>query len=122
MALGGILVATLAAGCFGGGSGYSNNPYGYNSGYSTSGNSYPYSGYSSGYSYPQRYENSYDTGYQNGVRADDKGDRHQDRDIDQHAAVIRDRGEARTETRHSSVDSDKYSRNDSKQARDADKN
>ncbi len=31
MTLGGILIATLAAGCFGGGPGYWNSPYGYNS-------------------------------------------------------------------------------------------
>ncbi len=45
MLLGGILTAMLAAGCFGGGPGYSTNPYGYNSSYSSYGNSYPYSGY-----------------------------------------------------------------------------
>ena len=42
MTLGGILIATLAAGCFGGGPGYWNNPHGYNSSYSSYGSSYPY--------------------------------------------------------------------------------
>ena len=59
MLVGGILAATLAAGCFGGGPGYSTDPFGYNSSYSSYGNSYPYSGYANGYSYPQSYENSY---------------------------------------------------------------
>jgi hypothetical protein len=67
MALGGILVATLAAGCFGGGRGYSNNSYGYNSSYSSYGDSYAYSGYDRGHSYPQSYENSYSADYR-GVR------------------------------------------------------
>jgi hypothetical protein len=56
---GGILVATLAAGCFGGGRGYANNSYGYNSSYSSYGDSYAYSGYHGGNSYPQSDENSY---------------------------------------------------------------
>ena len=119
MVFGGILVATLAAGCFGGGRGYSNNSYGYNSSYSSYGNSYPYSGYNNGYSRPQSYGNSYSAGYQNGVRADENRDRHQDRDTDQHAVVIRDRGEARTET---SVDHDRYSRKDSESGRRTEKN
>jgi hypothetical protein len=107
MVLGGILTATLAAGCFGGG-GYWGRPSGYNSSDSSYGSSYPYSGYDSRYSYPQSYGNSYSAGYQNGVRADENRDRHQDRDT----VVIRDRGEARTEAQHSSVDRDKYSRKD----------
>src|SRR5713101_3417005 len=89
MAFGGILVATLAAGCSGGGRGYSNNSYGYNSSYSSFGDSYPYSGYS----YPQSYGNSYNAGYQNGLRADENRDRYQNRDPDRHAVVIRDRSE-----------------------------
>ena len=44
MTLGGILIATLAAGCFGGGPGYWNSSYGYNSSYSSYGSSYPYRG------------------------------------------------------------------------------
>ena len=59
VAFGGILVATLAAGCFGGGRGYANNSYGYNSSYSSYGDSYAYSGYHGGNSYPQSDENSY---------------------------------------------------------------
>jgi len=34
--LGGLLAATLGAGCFGGGRGYSNSPYGYNGSFYTS--------------------------------------------------------------------------------------
>ena len=59
VAFGGILVATLAAGCFGGGRGYANRPYGYSSSYSSYGDSYAYSGYDGGHSYPQSSENSY---------------------------------------------------------------
>jgi hypothetical protein len=58
MAFGGILVATLVAGCFGGSQGYSNN-YGYNSSYSSYGDSYAYSGYDRQYSHPDTDENSY---------------------------------------------------------------
>jgi len=56
---GAILVATLAAGCFGGGQGYSKNFYGYNSSYSSYGDSYAYSGYDRGNSHPQSYGNIY---------------------------------------------------------------
>jgi hypothetical protein len=119
IAFGGILVATLAAGCYGGGRGYSNNPYGYNSAY---GSSYPYRGYDSGYSYPQNYGNSYGAGYQNGVRADENRDRHQDRDTDQHAAAVRGRSEPRAETQHSGTDPDKYSRKDSESGYRTEKN
>jgi hypothetical protein len=59
MAYGGILLAILAAGCFGGVRGYSNNSEGYSSSYSSYGDSYAYSGYDRGSSYPQRNENSY---------------------------------------------------------------
>jgi hypothetical protein len=101
MTFGGILIATLAVGCYGGGSGYSNGGYGYNSSYSSYGNSYPYSGYSS----PRSYGNSYNTGYQSGVRADANRDRGADRVTGQRAvAVNRDSAVARTETTHSSVD------------------
>ena len=106
MLLGGILAATLAAGCFGGGPGYSNDPYGYNSSFSSYGNSHPYSGYANGYSYPQSYRNSYGTGYQNGVRADEN----------------RDRGEAHRETQHSSVDREKHSSGDSERVYRSEKN
>lgn len=93
IAFGGILVATLAAGCFGGGGrGYSNN--GYNSSYSSYGDSYPY----------RSYGNSYGAGYQNGVRADENRDRRQDRDI---------------ETR---VDHDRYSSKDSESGHRTEKN
>jgi hypothetical protein len=102
MTLGGILIATLAVGCYGGDSGYSN---GYNSNYSSYGSSYPYSGYNSGYSYPRSYGNSYNTGYQNGVRADANRDRREDRVNHQNATVVnRDRAVARTETTHTSID------------------
>ena len=104
MTFGGILIATLVAGC-GSGSGYYNRPNGYNSNYSSYGSSYPYSNYDRGYSYPQSYGNSYNNGYRNGVRADENRDRRQDRVNDQHAvAVNRDRAVARSETRHTSVD------------------
>jgi hypothetical protein len=68
MAFGGILVATLATGCFGGSRGYSNNSYGYNSSYSSYGDSYAYSGYDRGYPYPQSYENSYSADYRGSRR------------------------------------------------------
>ena len=106
MTFGGILIATLAAGCYGGGgSGYSNGSYGYNSSYSSYGSSYPYSGYNGGNAYPRSYGNSYNTGYQNGVRADANRDHREDRAADQHAnAIDRDRAVARTETTHSTAD------------------
>jgi hypothetical protein len=59
MALGGILIATLAAGCFGNSRSYSTSSSGYSSSYSSYGDSYAYSGYDRGYPYPQSYENSY---------------------------------------------------------------
>jgi hypothetical protein len=89
MTLGGILIATIAAGCYGGGSGYSNDPYGYNRGYSSYGNSYQYR--SGGYSYPQSYGNSYSAGYQNGVRADSNRDRREERVTVDRDRVDRDR-------------------------------
>jgi hypothetical protein len=133
LVLGGILVAALAAGCYGGGRGYSNNPYGYNGGYGNSyssnggyyssnpydgsyGSTYPYnSGYYVGRSYPQSYgnSNSYSAGYQNGVRADEASDRRQDRVADQHIAVTRDRDHAVAAKQRSSVDRDDYTRKDS---------
>ena len=104
MTFGGILIATVAAGCYGG-SGYSNGPSGYNSSYSSYGSSYPYSGYSRGYSYPASYGNSYNVGYQNGARADANRDRPEARVSDRHvAAVNHDSAVARTETTHSTVD------------------
>jgi hypothetical protein len=104
MTFGGILIATVAAGCYGG-SGYSNEPYGYNSSYSSYGSSYPYSGYSSSYSYPRSDGNSYNAGYQSGVRVDANRDRPEARASDRHVAVVnRDSAVARTETTHSSID------------------
>src|ERR1700730_13463589 len=112
--LGGILSAILAAGCFGGGRGYSNNPFCYNSGYYSStqytnpyGNPYPYnSGYNSSYNdehwYPQSYRNSYSVGHPDGLRAEASRDRHEDRTAEQHVARDRDRGQARNETHHRS--------------------
>jgi len=92
MTFGGVLIATLDVGCYGGGgSDYSNQHYGYNSSYSSYGSSYPYSGYNSG--------------YQNGVRAEANRDRHEDRVTERHAvAVDRDSAVARTETRYSRSD------------------
>ncbi len=76
MTLAGILIATVVAGCYGGGgSGYSNDPYGYNSGYSSYDELLSISWLNGGYSHPQSYGNSYNTGYQNGVRADSNRDR-----------------------------------------------
>ncbi len=120
MTLGGVLIATVAAGCYGGGgSGYSNNPYGYNSGYSNGygsyGNSYPYRG--NGYSYRQSYGNSYSAGYQNGARADANRDRREDR-----VNVDRDRAAVRTEPAHSSVDRDKVSLRDSERGNRTERN
>ena len=107
MTFGGILIATFAAGCYGGGgSGYSNGPNGYNSSYSSYGSSYPYSGYNGGYAYPRSYGNSYNAGYQNGVRADANRDHHEYR-VERPACRVqsdRDRAVARTETTHSTVD------------------
>jgi hypothetical protein len=124
MLFGGILAATLAAGCYGGGDsgyGYSNGPYGggYSSNYSSYGNSYPYSGYNSGYSYPQNNGNSYNAGYQNGVRADANRDRHEDRD--QHVTVSRDVSKARVET-HSTVARENVSRKESAATERSEKN
>jgi hypothetical protein len=67
LALVGLLVATLAAGCAAG-PGYSGSPYGYSSGYGTA---YPYnSGYGGGYypyngGYGYSGGNGYNGGYQN---------------------------------------------------------
>jgi hypothetical protein len=63
MAFGGILVATLATGCFGSSRGYSTNSSGYNSSYSSYGDAYAYSGYNRGYSSPQSDENLYSADY-----------------------------------------------------------
>ncbi len=105
MTFGGMLIATLVAGCYGGGSGYSNGGYGYNSNYSSYGSSYPYSNYDRGYSYPQSYGNSYNTGYRNGVRVDANRDGREDRVASQRPVTVdRDRAVARTETTHTSID------------------
>jgi hypothetical protein len=109
IAFGGFLAATLVTGCFGGGRGYSNGPYGYGSNY---GSSYPYRDYDNGYTYPRGSENSYNSGYRNGLRADEN------RDNNQHAVEARDRGEAQ----HSRVDRDDYSRNDSKKGGNTERN
>ncbi len=111
MTLGGILIATVAAGCYGGGGSgyYSSQPYGYNSSYSSYGSSYPYSGYSNGQRYQQNNVSSYHGGYQNAPRADENRD--------QHVATTPDRGVTRTETQHANVDHDKVSLKDSEPAR-----
>jgi hypothetical protein len=100
MTLGGIPIATLAVGCYGGGGGYSNGPQGYNSSYSSYGSSYPYSGYSN----QRSYGSSYNAGYQKGVRADANRDRSEDRVNVRHVEVNHDGAVARTETTHSSAD------------------
>ena len=111
MTLGGILIATVAAGCYGGGGSgyYSSQPYGYNSSYSSYGSSYPYSGYSNGQRYQQNNVSSYHGGYQNASRADENRD--------QHVAKTPDRGVTRTETQHANVDHDKVSLKDSEPSR-----
>ena len=105
MTLGGILIATVAAGCYGGGGSgyYSSQPYGYNSSYSSYGSSYPYSGYR------QNNVSSYHGGYQNAARVDENRD--------QHVATNPDRGVTRTETQHANVDHDKVSLKDSEPSR-----
>jgi hypothetical protein len=103
---GGILAATLAAGCYGGGSGYSNDPYGYNGGY---GSSYSYNDDNTRYSYPQSYGNSYGWGYRNGERADENRDRYQARDTERHTTVTRERREPVNESRHSRNDRERDS-------------
>jgi hypothetical protein len=104
----GILAATLAAGCYGGGSGYSNDPYSY---YGSYGRSYSsYNDDNSGYSYPpQSYWNSYSSGYRNGARADENRDRYQARDTERHIVVTPERGEPITERHHSRGDLDRNS-------------
>jgi hypothetical protein len=102
MTLGGVLIATLAAGCYGGGGGGGYYSNGYNSSYSSYGSSYPYSGYRTGYSYPQRYGNSYYVGPQNPARADVDRDRRQYRESAE-----------RPETQHYSVDRARVSARDS---------
>ena len=111
MTLGGILIATVAAGCYGGGGSgyYSGQPSGYNSSYSSYGSSYPYSGYSNGQRYQQNNVSSYHGGYQNAARADENRD--------QHVATTPNRGVTRTETQHANVDHDKVSLKDSDPAR-----
>jgi hypothetical protein len=99
---GGILAATLAAGCYGGDSGYSNNPYGYGGGY---GSSYSYNADNSGYYYPRNYNNSYSSGYQHGVRADENRDRYQARDTDRRV-VTPERREPTAVSHHSTIDRD----------------
>ncbi len=111
MTLGGILIATVAAGCYGGGGSgyYSSQPYGYSSSYSSYGSSYPYSGYSNGRYYRQNNVSSYNRGYQNAARADENRD--------QRVATTPDRGVTRTETQHANVDHDKVSLKDSEPSR-----
>jgi hypothetical protein len=113
------MTMTLVAGCFGGGNGHSDNPYGYNSrsynsrpydgGY---GNPYPYNGgYNDTHSFPQSFgnANSYSAGLQHGVSAKASRDGDHTRGSDQHAAsaAIRPPDQARNERRPTSVDRDK---------------
>jgi hypothetical protein len=121
--MGGILAATLAAGCFGGG-GYSNSPYGYNGTFYTSrpysggyGNPYPYNrGYNDTHAFPQSFgnSNSYSAGLQHGVPAEASRDSYHERKSEQHvaAAVTRPPDQARNERGHTSIDRDKDSRKD----------
>jgi len=130
--LGGVLAVTLAAGCFGGGRGYSNQPYSNNGGYYSSntydggyGNPYPYNrGYNDTHAYPQSFgnSNSYSAGLPYGVRTETSRDDHQDRSKDQHVAVTRDPVQAPTEKRPSTIDRDDYSRRDSQSAHSIAKN
>ena len=112
MTVGGILIATVAAGCYGGGGGsgyYSSQPYGYNSSYSSYGSSYPYSGYSNRQHYQQNNVSSYHGSYQNTAPAFENRD--------QHVATAPNRGVTRTENQHTNVDHDKVSLKDSDPAR-----
>jgi hypothetical protein len=141
LVLGGILIATLAAGCYGGGHGYYNDPYGYNSGYGSTyssnggyyssnpyGGSY-YSSYPNGYysSYPNSYSynngyngrSSYNSGYRNGVRADESRDRRQDRTVEtEHTVATHDRAS----TEPSRVVRDDHSSRDSRSTHRSDIN
>jgi len=122
LVIGGILAATLAAGCFGGG--HSNSPYGYNGSFYTSrpyaggyGNPYPYNrGYNDTHSFPQSFgnSNSYAAGFQHRVPADPSRDNDRERGSDQHltAATIRPREQARNERPSTSIDRDKDSKKD----------
>jgi hypothetical protein len=118
--MGAVLAATMAAGCFGGGQEYSNNPYGYNGAFYTSrpyaggyGNPYPYnSGYNDTHSFPQSFgnSNSYSSGLQHGVTADASRDYGHERASDHNVAEARPRVQARSERQTTSIDSDRYSR------------
>jgi hypothetical protein len=89
-----MLAVTLAAGCFDGGSGYSNYPYDYNGGRENR----------------QSYQNSNsdNAGYQNGIRTDEERDGHQNRDNDDPVVVTHDRDQTRPEKQPPSVDHDAY--------------
>ena len=112
MTLGGVLIATVAVGCYGGGSGYSNYPGGYNSSY---GSSYPDRNYNNGYASQHSYSNSYNAGYHNGVQADANRDRHEDRVEQQHTVV-------HSEATHPTVDRDKVSLKESETVNRTDRN
>jgi len=124
LTLGGILMATLAVGCFGNGQGSSNSPYGYNGSFYTSrpydggyGNPSPYnSGYNDTHSFPQSFgnSNSYSAGLQHGVRVEASRD---DQDLhvsDRHVpnATKQARDQTQNERQPSSVERDKNSKND----------
>jgi hypothetical protein len=119
--LGGILAATLAAGCFDSGGGYYGDPNGgyYNSSpyYGSSRTYYPNnSGRNIEHEYPQRYSNSYGAGYHDGVRADTSRDHQQERNSDHQAAVVRDRDQTRTEKVPTSVAREDNSRKEDSQS------
>jgi hypothetical protein len=121
--MGGILAATLAAGCFGG-SGYSNSPYGYKGTFYTSrpyaggyGNPYPYNrGYNDTHAFPQSFgnSNSYSAGLQYGVPAEASRDNFREPGNDQHvtAATTQPRDQARNERPPTSIDRDNDSKKD----------
>ena len=120
--LGGLLAATLAAGCFGNGRGTSNSTYSYNGSFYTSrpydggyGNPSPYnSGYNDTRSFPQSFgnSNSYSSGLQHGERVEASRDERRPSDGHVAVAATRHREQARNERPPTSVDRDKYSRND----------
>jgi hypothetical protein len=116
MILGGILLATFTAGCFGGRGGYSNQPYDYRGGSFGSdrhdngyGNPYPYNGgYNDTHSYPQSFghSNAYTNGLHDRLRAAASRDRHADHAATEpQVAVAPEREHMRAKREPSSIDS-----------------
>jgi hypothetical protein len=129
--LGGVLAATLIAGCWSGGRGYSNNPYGYNdNSYSSSqygagyGGAYTHgNGYNEGGSHTQ-YSNakSYNAGYHAGVDADASSDRHENDVTVARVAVDHNDHQAQAEKEHSSVAHSNYSKDNSAASHESERN